>query len=48
MTADNSVTPDRWLAQQIETDDPNKLRFVVGDHGSVPEDPDPRTRQPGE
>ncbi|MFB9472223.1 transposase, partial [Nonomuraea salmonea] len=29
MTADNSVTPERWLAQQIETGDPDMLRSMV-------------------
>ncbi|MEU7839276.1 MULTISPECIES: hypothetical protein [unclassified Nonomuraea] len=29
MTADNSVTPARWLAQQIDTGDPDMLRSMV-------------------
>jgi transposase-like protein len=29
MTADNSVMPARWLAQQIETGDPDMLRSMV-------------------
>jgi transposase-like protein len=29
MTADNSVTPARWPAQQIETGDPDMLRSMV-------------------
>ncbi|MER7430905.1 transposase, partial [Nonomuraea rubra] len=29
MTADNSVSPERWLAQQIETGDPDLLRSMV-------------------
>ncbi|GAA3615602.1 hypothetical protein GCM10022419_121110 [Nonomuraea rosea] len=29
MAADNSVTPARWLAKQIETGDPDMLRSMV-------------------
>ncbi|MFB9204502.1 transposase, partial [Nonomuraea spiralis] len=29
MAADNSVTPAQWLAQQIDTDDPDLLRSMV-------------------
>jgi putative transposase len=29
MAADNSVTPEQWLAKQIETDDPDLLRSMV-------------------
>ncbi|MEV3985945.1 transposase, partial [Nonomuraea sp. NPDC049758] len=29
MAADNSVTPQQWLAKQIQTDDPDVLRSMV-------------------
>ncbi|MET8389733.1 transposase, partial [Streptosporangium canum] len=29
MAADNSVTPEQWLAKQIETGDPDLLRSMV-------------------
>ncbi|MFF4198284.1 IS256 family transposase [Nonomuraea sp. NPDC001831] len=29
MAADNSVTPEQWLAKQIQTDDPDVLRSMV-------------------
>ncbi|NRQ35433.1 IS256 family transposase, partial [Nonomuraea sp. NN258] len=29
MAADNSVTPEQWLAQQIQTGDPDLLRSMV-------------------
>ncbi|MBB6551209.1 hypothetical protein HD593_006004 [Nonomuraea rubra] len=32
MTADNSVSPERWLAQQIETGDPDLLRSMSAFH----------------